>query len=337
MREQAASCDRMGSPFYRQLLLHIARDVESQGICWKVLETHAADPARMKLPLRFLGAIHRLVLEGSLPQLAPGYPSAGGTADPDAAFTALLEILHTDSPLILSHIPATVQYSEVRRSTALLPGFLEVARQTRLPLRLLELGSGAGLNLRWDHYRYETPHHSWGPADSPLVFHARYAGKPPALDTEATVIDRRGCDLNPIDPTTEGGSLTLRQFLWPDQPDRFERLARAIEVARRVPVTIDRADAVSWLRQQLNQWHPGVATVVFHSIVLLYFSSAALADMQAIVNNSALQATADAPLAWLSMEPAADHDEIHLTLWPGGERKLIATAAFHGGCVSALF
>jgi hypothetical protein len=38
----------------------------------------------------------------------------------------------------------------------------------------------------------------------------------------------------------------------------------------------------------------------------------------------------DAPLAWLSMEPGADQAEVHLTIWPGGERRLIAQAGFHG-------
>jgi hypothetical protein len=37
----------------------------------------------------------------------------------------------------------------------LIGGFLRVAAMTRRPLRLLEVGSSAGLNLRWDHYRYE--------------------------------------------------------------------------------------------------------------------------------------------------------------------------------------
>lgn len=36
------------------------------------------------------------------------------------------------------------------------------------------------------------------------------------------------------------------------------------------------------------------------------------------------RATTDAPLAWLSMEPGADQADVHLTMWPGGERRLIA-------------
>src|SRR5579863_6861073 len=58
MREQSDWCEQLGSPFYRALLSRIADDVRASGVCWRVLEQHAADPARFKLPLRFLAAIH---------------------------------------------------------------------------------------------------------------------------------------------------------------------------------------------------------------------------------------------------------------------------------------
>src|SRR6266545_2538776 len=69
MRVQASWCSSLGSPLYARLLTDAARDVESAGICWEVLEgreptPHGADDA---LPLRFMGAVHRLVLEGQAP------------------------------------------------------------------------------------------------------------------------------------------------------------------------------------------------------------------------------------------------------------------------------
>jgi hypothetical protein len=341
MREQAEWCERLGSRFYAMLLLRIAGNVETGGLCWSVLESRAGDPTRMKLPLRFLGGVHRLVLEGKLPEVARSYPSLTGprrgAGDADAAFEALLAALPQREDQIRASIPDTVQYSEPRRSAALLPGFLEVARKTKLPLRLVELGSSAGLNLRWDCYGYETRSGSWGPVDSPLVFRDPYEGEPPAFDVTARVVERCGCDLNPIDPVTDDGRLTLQSFLWPDQPDRFERLARAIEVARKVPVKLDRAEAVGWLERRLASPRPGIATVVFHSIVLLYLSNAAKIHMEALLEKAGARATAEAPLAWLSMEPEAGQagiDAIDLTLWPGGERRRIATAGFHAGKVS---
>ena len=36
------------------------------------------------------------------------------------------------------------------RSSALIGGYLLVARETGLPLRVLETGASAGLNLRWN-------------------------------------------------------------------------------------------------------------------------------------------------------------------------------------------
>jgi hypothetical protein len=331
MREQAGWCERLGSLFYHSLLLRIADDVEASGVCWRLLQAHADAPARFKLPLRFLAAIHRLVLKGKLPDPARHYASAGGTGDAEAAWSALHDVLGRHGGQILAVMPETVQTSEVRRCCALLPGFLEIARATRLPLRLLEVGSSAGLNLRWDHYRYESRLGGWGPLDSPLVFDDAFAGHKPPLDTAIEVTERRGCDLNPIDPLSADGVLRLQSFLWPDQPDRFLRLAAAIEVARRTPAVIDRADAVEWLDARLAAPRPGVATVVFHSVVLVYLTPEARERMMEILHAAGGKATLEAPLAWLSMEPNGHEDDIFLTLWPGGMRRAIASAGYHGG------
>lgn len=336
MREQAGWCERLGSPLYESLFLQIAKDVESRGVCWQVLEPRAADPARMKLPLRFLAAVHRMVLEGELPELARYYPSAGGTADPDAAWEELRSALERHGDEVRARLPETVQTSETKRCCALLPGFLEVARRTGLPLRIVEIGSSAGLNLRWDHYRYEADGHAWGPRDSPLVFRGMYEGNPPTLDVETIVAERSGCDLNPINPLTDDGKLTLQSFLWPDQLDRFDRLQCAIEVARRVPARVDRTDGVSWIEKQLAEPRAGVATVVFHSIVLLYLSPEGRDRLLKILNRAGERATGSAPLAWLSMEPGEGEDNVRLAFWPGGERRAIARAGYHGGSVTVL-
>jgi hypothetical protein len=333
-REQAAWCDKLGSPLYHALLLRIAADVTGSGPCWSVLERHATDPERSLLPLRFLAGVHRLVLENRVPGLARYYPSAGGTIDLAPAWIAFVEEIekHRES---LS-IPKAVQTNEVSRCCALLPGFLAIARRTGMPLRLLEIGCSAGLNLRWDCFAYETARGLWGNPDSPVRFGNVFVSQSPPVDVTVSVIERCGCDLDPIDPNTEAGRLALLSFVWPDQTERFRQLSNAIEVARRVPADVERSDAIPWLESHLAQMRPGVATVVFHSVVRVYFSREANSRLDEILARAKKRASQDAPLAWLAMEPGESEADVDLVVWPGGERQRIAQAGYHGRNVTIL-
>jgi len=326
LRVQAGWCEQLGSPLYHGLLLHIADDVASSGICWKLLEPCGGSV----LPLRFLAAIHGLVLDGRLPRLARFYPSAGGTADAEAAWPVLLAELELRAEAVSKRIPQTVQTNEVARCCALLPGFLAIARQTALPLRLLEIGCSAGLNLRWDRYRYESGQSAWGDAGSPVVFRNHFVNELPPVDGPVHVIERCGCDLNPLDATTEGGRRTLLSFAWPDQEERSQRLANAVEVARAIPAVLERSDLTEWLERRLAKPHAGAATVVFHSIVLPYLSPGAQERLMALLSRAGERATMEAPLARLSMETGGREAEVRLTLWPGNRRRLIATTGYHG-------
>jgi hypothetical protein len=330
MRFQAGWCQKLGSPLYDSLLRRVAGDIESGGVCWRFLEPFAADPQRGVLPLRFLAMLHRRALEGRWPELARHYPSCGGKADAEGAWVAIQAGLVNEWR---EQVPDVVQTNEVARSCALLPGFLSIAQRTRLPLRLLELGSSAGLNLRWDRYRYEAGESRWGDPDSPVVFRGFAAGDLALPPVEARIVERRGCDLHPIDPTPEG-RMGLLSFVWPDQLDRLHLLREALAIAQRVPVKLDRANAVDWAFQHLAQLPPGVATVLFHSIFVLYLSAEERLRLEAIVAGA--RATAEAPLAWLRMERGEVETDVHLTRWPGGATARIARAGFHGRNVEAL-
>src|SRR6266516_3158603 len=81
LREQAAWTARLGSPLYTTRLEQAAADVEAGGPAWAVLAGYEADARASALALRFLGAVHRLVLEGRAPAVrrsstAPGRRSA---------------------------------------------------------------------------------------------------------------------------------------------------------------------------------------------------------------------------------------------------------------------
>jgi hypothetical protein len=328
--KQARWCEKLGSPFYQNLLLRIADDVQSSGVCWRLLQQRRAESRRSLLPLRFLAAIHRLVLENQLPEVAVYYPTVGGLPDAEAAWQTLKVELKQCGDLVMSHLPESVQTNEVSRCCALLPGFLAIARSWSMPLRLLELGCSAGLNLRWDCYRYETPSDGWGSPLSPVCFVDPFTGLHPDLRGAVAVAERAGCDLHPIDPTTAEGRLALLSFVWPDQVNRFRLLSAAIELARIIPVNIQQANALDWLPAQLSTMSSGVVTVVFHSIFMFYLSRADQEWVANTLRKAGKRAQADTPLAWLRMEKSAQEVEVQLTVWPGGECRRIAVSDYHG-------
>jgi hypothetical protein len=274
-----------------------------------------------------MGAVHRLVLRGDAPGLAAHYPSAGGRArEPWPAFRA---VLGRHAPELRALVDNPVQTNEPARCVALIGGFLEIGHRTGLPLRLLEVGASAGLNLRFDRYRYELGESRWGPVDSPVRLDARVSGPRPSGRLPA-IVAREGCDVRPLDPGAEEDRLTLASYVWADQPQRLARLRAACELAAATPARVQPAGAADWIEERLLERSPGAATVVFHSIVLQYLSDPERERFEAALLDAGERAGAAAPLAWLQMEPAGELTDVHLTLWPGGERRLVARAGYHG-------
>jgi len=326
---QGTSCATSGSPLYGRILAGVVDDLRVGGITRDLLSDAGDDPLGSALTLRFLGAVHRIVLDGRAPELAAHYPSVGGLAegDPVPAFLAAVRH-HADE--VEQRMAHGVQTNEVGRSAVLVGGYAAVARRTTLPLRVLEIGASAGLNLRWDHYAYDTGSTASGEPESPVRFSGVWEGPPPELPPTFVVAERRGCDRNPLDATTHEGRLTLMSYVWPDQLERFHRLEAAIEVARRVPATVERAEASEWAAARLDRPTPGLATVVVHSIVLQYLSPASRRRFREVVAAAGARASGGAPLAWLRMEPGGDRAELRLTSWPDGDEQLLATAGYHG-------
>jgi hypothetical protein len=328
------------SPMYRHLLTVTYEDVERDGPCADVLANAPAgvNPILEAMPLRFLGGLHRIVLEGRAPDLAECYPSVGGRFapdDPDDLDQRFLAAVEEHRDELIESLARGLQTNEVGRCAALLLGFLTVARETALPLRVLELGASAGLNLRWDRYRYEggVEGEAWGDPSSPLRFQGIYVDPLPHLDIAAVVAERSGCDRDPIDATTENGSLTLRSFVWPDQLDRLAALDAALALAASVPVSVEQADAGDWVEAQLSVARPGVVTVVYHSIVWQYLSPQKRAHIQHTIERAGAMATGGAPVAWLRMEPGRDprkSAEVRVTRWPDGRERVVARTGYHG-------
>src|SRR3954469_2240081 len=325
-RGQADWCQRLGSPIYAHLLGNAADDLDAGGPVWRVVEPYLDKPFNFTHHLRLLGETHRLALAGEAPELAAHYPSTGGDGDPEGAWNAFIALVEERE----FKLERAVQTNEVGRTAALLGGFLTVAAQTGLGLRVLELGASAGLNLRWDRFRYEADDWAFGDPASPARIPSEYHGGRPPLAAPVWVVERAGCDAMPIDPTTEDGSLTLESFVWPEQLERLKLLRAAIEVARRPPVTVDQASAVDWLEARLARDRAGAATIVFHSIMWGYMTDDDRARITQTLADAGERATDSEPLAWLRMEPGADQTDITLTTWPGGEERVLGEAGYHG-------
>jgi hypothetical protein len=336
---QAAQCEGAGSPLYARILRGVAaRMAEGHPITDLLEEGSGPDPFASAVILRLLAAVHRIVLDGRAPELAVHYPSVGGSTDAgdDEVVAAFLATVFDHGAELRERIHDGLQTNEVGRCATLVVGYAHVLRTLGLPLRLLEVGTSAGLNLRWDRYAYDIGTTVAGDPVSPVRFTGAWPERAPDLSVPFAVAERRGCDRNPLDPTDPEDQVRLRSALWPDQPERRARLDGALEVAARVPVEVDRADAVEWVTEQLAEARPGVATVVTHSIVLQYLDPASRERFVAAVEEAGARASANAPLAWLRMEPGGEQASLRCTIWPMAEDRLLARSGYHGAPVDVL-
>ncbi|MDX6225415.1 MAG: hypothetical protein QOE64_1791 [Frankiales bacterium] len=338
LRQQAQGCRELGSPLYGRLLSRVADDVERGGVFAGIFAGHEDDRARSAVGLRLLGAVHRLVLEGRAPDLAAHYPSVGGVPGDGLweVFRAAAVEHEADVRALLEIPPQT---NEVGRAAALVGGLMRLHDQTGLPIRLLEIGSSGGLNLNADRFRYDlSPARCIGDRHSPVRLDRPWKGDESAWPTGEIppIVERGGCDPDPVDTSTAEGQLTVTSYVWADQVTRFERLRAALDVAQRHPPGVDRATAGEWLRDRLRP-EPIVVTVLWHSVVWQYLSDDERAAVNAVLASAGAAATASAPVAHLSLEPGGklyvDKFAFVVTLrtWPHApEPQVIATAAGHG-------
>jgi hypothetical protein len=332
MRWQAEWCDKLGSPLYGELLRRAADDAEAGGPVAEALAGREDDPLESMLQLRFMGAVHRLALAGDAPALAAVYPSCGGSGEVASAWPAFRTAVAENLSVLRRLILRPVQTNEVGRSRALALGFLFLTAETGLSLRLLELGSSAGLNLRWDGFHYSSGGFDFGPADSPVQFFDYAEGSLPSLPGHVGIVERAGCDEAPVALDADGG-LTLRSYLWPDQLERLRLLDDALRVAAEIPASLERSGAADWLERRLAEPAEGACTVVFHSIVMQYVDPGERERVASLLAEAGGRATESAPLARLALEPGGELADLRLTVWPGGEERLLAQAGYHGAPV----
>jgi hypothetical protein len=309
-----------GSPVAALILDAVIADLDADGL----LRTVIPERARFGdlIGLRVMAAVHRLALERRAPGVAMHLPTLGGTPPTDVGegdFRAAVVRSLVDAPDVLERsLRQTPQTNEVGRSKLLRCVLSRLGPNARVRLR--EIGCSAGLNLRADRL----------PGDPPLE-----QGPMPSI------VDRIGCDLDPVDPATVEGRLHLSSYVWVDDVERFERLRHALEVAALVPATVVRQDAAAFLEEvDLQQ---GTTTVLWHSAMWLYLPADSRRRVMAASDRLGRCATADrsfvhASWEWADRPFSRDAPfELVVRQWNGadadGSPIVLARGTGHGSAV----
>lgn len=339
-RHAASLVTNRRSPLYARLMSAAADDLEAQGVVTELFDGIPSPPGSVP-QLRLLAAMHQLVLSGGAPELARFYPSAGGHEPPEHVWeVAGARALRDNFDWIRARLDRTVQTNEPGRSAVLFAVLLWLTTRYERPVRLLEVGASAGLNLLLDHYCYVIDGESLGDPSSPVRFEEPWQPRP-ALDirqaaAQLRISARAGCDRAPLDPGDPEDRLRLISYIWPDEPERIDRIQSALDLAAtREPVPIATSDASDWLPQALAERRADELTVVWHSLFRQYVTPGEWAEIEQTIISAQLDDPAR-PVAWVGMEPGFDHTAgivVTLREHPSQAPETLARANDHGPIV----
>ncbi len=330
LERQAEACRVLGSHQYGDLLDALTIDTQNGGVIGRLLASRPERPMHDALPLRLLGAVHRIALRGDSPDLATRFPSCGGDGSsiPLAVIESVVDAHRSEIDVELGN---QVQTNEVGRSLVPLSFVHWVTTLGVSDLDWIEIGASAGLNLHFEKYGATCETGALGDPTSSVHFDPSWFAAPPPIVGEPAICRRiSGADPYPLDVHDPENSLRLLSFVWPDQTERFERLRAAIDLSKASGIELDRCSADDFLRQRLAD-DTSLPRVVFHSIVWQYLS----AEVRNGVRDALAEArvSRDAPVLWLRMEPAGTTADVRVTVYDGSrdpiERRL-AEVGYHG-------
>jgi hypothetical protein len=330
---QATDCERMGSPFNALLCRLLARRLDSASSFGRRIDEWPGPPVSDALALRACGALHGLARSGRAPRLAAQYPPHVSVGDDARLWVAIAEALEQHDAFLCDYLDGPPQTNEVGRSSALLGAALLLTERTGLPLGWHEIGASAGLNLGFDQYCYELGSARHGDPAGPVHVRSEWQGELPPLSAPLRVLARTGADLNPLDPSSEFERERLLSYVWPDQSERMARTQAALDVAAGAAWNVRRMPASQAVAEHFSgPLQEGRVHVLVHTIVWQYLPETEREAITSRMHEAGRRATRQAPVAWLGMEAdgAPDGAGVHLSLWPSGERELIARADFHG-------
>ena len=332
---QAAYCTASGANVTARIVIAV-RDLLERGEGGALLDRIRAWPGAPladALPLRIAGGIHALHLAGLEPALNAIYRD--GVVVDDAALVAAAIRAH--EPALLPWLDGPPQTNEAGRSSNFIAAMLWLVDKGLPPrFECLEIGSSAGINLMLDRYHYDLRGVQVGPEPGAMRFAPEWQGDPPP-DRAIEIISTKGCDVAPVDLTDAEQALRLKAYIWPEHTVRFERMDAAIAEALKSPPNLVHMNAADFVEAELAKPQAaGTTRMLMHSIVWQYVPEDQKARVTAAMEAAGARATAERPLAWVSLEAnrVMHIHEMVVRYWPGGEAGEIVTRAHpHGAWI----
>lgn len=342
---QVLYCQANDAPITARIVAGIAgalASAQESAFLHRIREWTGA-PLADALPLRGAGGLHALHLAGGEPALDSIYRGEslgaiyrGERADDAAVIGDVIARREAD---LLPWLDGPPQTNEAGRSSNFIAAMLWLTKsdgfRQGLPPRFecLELGSSAGINLMLERYHYDLCGVAVGPHDATMRFKPEWRGAPPR-NAAIEIVSTRGCDVAPVDLTDPAQALRLKAYVWPEHAERFARLEIAIAEARKSPPQLVKMNAADFVESELvKPQAPGTTRVVMHSIMWQYVPHDQQARVTAAIEAAGARATADTPLAWISLEAnrTVHHHELTVRFWPGGAARVkLGTAHAHG-------
>ncbi len=323
----------IGTPFVADLLAAVDRQLDKAPLSAALIRSWGNTAAASAIAMRINAALHALARRGAEPQLAALYAGEHRRFDEAVALA-----LASHDEFLVEWLLRVPQTNEIGRAAALHAALMVLARDYGHAFELFEIGASAGLNLNLAHYAYDLGGVRAGMPESPVRIAPLWRGVPPP-DAPVTVHAARGVDLHPLDVNDPAACERLASFIFADQPERSERLDRALAIARAHPPRLDTGDAASWLAAQLalpatDHRH----RVVLHSMVLQYVGAGDRAAIEATVAHAGRAATDARPFACIGFEwdDARTRVELRLRSWPDGRDRVLAHCHPYGAWIEWL-
>jgi hypothetical protein len=296
-------------------------------------------PPLKRHPTVILAALHDLAIQGRAPALAAAYAQRDLDAAPTAAIDALLAL--NDDVVAIATVRQT-QTNETGRCAVLYPAIAEAARRVgATSIGLVDVGCSAGLNLNVERVGVTYGDGTFlGDPASPLQLTCDVVGERaiPTLEMPS-VVARVGVDLNPVDVRDPADARWLHACLWPDQPERVERLNAAITLAESAPPTLLQGDAIDVLPDAFAHVPADALPVVTTTWALSYFPLESRLRFLRRLD----EAATERPVAWVSAEGvgiapavptlgdsrAAPHSNVGLAIFERGTLRADAIGRCH--------